>query len=1582
MIIEKTSRHRSGFLLAVIFVSLLSGFGLITAQERDASVEGGMENVDGLENWSYGVDVNQLDPGTYNFIVEGTDRAGNTTQSEPINLYVDPESDKPVVGISHPVEGSTVPGMLNIIGTAGDDDGVALVEVKINEGRFSPAEGTEFWSYYLDTSGLSDGPCLLTVRSKDINGVVGNEKTLEFILDRTLPLNEIESHKNGELIHGKIQLQGKSLDGNRIARVEMSLDGENYKPVSWKQKKKDDFAAFHFKLDSEALDDGAQIVWIRSTDKSGSAGISSFLLFIDNNPPQLDLIYPGEEISLDRQFTIAGTALDDIGLASLSYRIGRGEPVEVPLIPGDPYWSASFNLEGEKKADIRFLLTDLTGNTAEYRFQRDLDLEADKPVVELISPLADSPSSRPYFSGFLSDDDGAAQIFYSLDGGEYQRKACSTSFHIPLDSLEPGLHKLEYYGVDRFGAESGRMKTEFSVLGEGPHTALSDITPLEGDVSLTYEQGLELEPETWKALNGTVEFHNGSVQASYSLDGSEAKALSLKNDPAGFKTFSLPLKNILPGYHTLLVNAQDKAGLTEEREFYFVINGAGDRRLFYADDRFTPAGKLKNPALSMEQKDRVTFLWQGDAPAEASLSGDFPFLSLSVKGNRILLESRDEGFAEGVSLSVTTKSGKETVLGPFTIIADSRDPELSLNFPEDRVFGSADFPLSGTAQDANDIEELSYSLDGGRAVPLELIDGAFETVLVPSEISEGNRILTVRAKDRSGRITEKTVLFKKDGTPLKLTQYAPQKDRGTNGAISFIGQIDDPEMLATVEFASDGINFTALDASAWVRNQFILSSPSAEEAPAEAPVEGEAAVVPVEGEPAPVSEGPLFRLTDKAGNVTLFKPDVLIDLQGDKPVVLIQIPEENALIQKDFTLSGMAFDDDEVDSLYYRLDGGEEMPLGGKSSFELTLPVKNLTDNEHLVEIRAVDRNGVSGDWTGLNFRVSTAEPSSQMELPVIGKSIRGLVEISGYSEDANGLDRVYISFDNGNSYNLMETKDVPETEIPRVSWSHRFNTKQLADGNHSLLIKSVDRYGIPGLYTSLLTIDNKAPSLEVRQPREGVECTGSVDLEGFVYDEGELARSYVDITSLENSEQTDRIILSLDSLVRTSLDLSGMPEGWVNLRISAEDVTGNVTHISRNVKHVESVPERRVTLLTPVSGASLAGDILVQGMVENADTLVSAEIFLDGSRKGEGEIKDSGFFSALLSKDGLTEGEHNLSVKVKTGQGDILESEVSRFVFNRIGPWISLDNFSAGDYAADRPWIAGTAGYDYVLPALDDKEIKAFEKSKAVKQVEISLDNGLSFQPVSGREEWKYRLETQELGNGELWVLLRARFADDTTATVKTVLIVDETAPQVELLTPDEGSRFNDLALFTGTAQDENGLKSVRALLREGNKNQYQVPAFIQGLFIDFHFLGSTYYEGGVGLTFFEDNVKLQLLGGQAPPGRFHGYTGGVKLLANVAALPWDYFFGYDFERFSSSLAVGTVFQYFSMDEDALIGDRGVALGAMLAQAELIKYEIPKRKMFSSFSLYVEMQFWVISSDVDAGIEPRMALGIRTDIF
>jgi hypothetical protein len=319
-------------------------------------------------------------------------------------------------------------------------------------------------------------------------------------------------------------------------------------------------------------------------------------------------------------------------------------------------------------------------------------------------------------------------------------------------------------------------------------------------------------------------------------------------------------------------------------------------------------------------------------------------------------------------------------------------------------------------------------------------------------------------------------------------------------------------------------------------------------------------------------------------------------------------------------------------------------------------------------------------------------------------------------------------------------------------------------------------------------------------------------------------------------------------------------------------------------------------------------------------------------------------------------------------------------------GPCLTVESHRDGDAVTGRPWLSGRAWLSAPEPS------EQLAGLSVVPRVQVSFDNGRSFHKVRGAEHWKIRLETADLPGGPLPVLVRATFAGGETAVHRILLNVDTAAPRIETMEPAEDSTHRDKLLVYGTADDDFDLEAVDIALRSGDKSAYSVPRFIQGLYVDAHFMGATWVDAGVGLSFFDDNVKLQVQAGIAPAvdsrtgtaGRFIGTVFGTKLLANVLYVPFDYFFGPDWSFFSMSAALGANFSYFTMDADN--GRPPLSMGAVLAQWEFARLDLPhffpRGAYCKTLSLYLEPVLWFASSDIKAGPIFRMTFGTRATLF
>ena len=449
-------------------------------------------------------------------------------------------------------------------------------------------------------------------------------------------------------------------------------------------------------------------------------------------------------------------------------------------------------------------------------------------------------------------------------------------------------------------------------------------------------------------------------------------------------------------------------------------------------------------------------------------------------------------------------------------------------------------------------------------------------------------------------------------------------------------------------------------------------------------------------------------------------------------------------------------------------------------------------------------------------------------------------------------------------------------------------------------------------------------------------------------------------------------------------IDVVDYPPGWYNLRITAIDRADNLAYITRNWRKIAADEYSSLDIMYPSPGERLAGEFAVQGRLSTTRYPERAAVYIDNTLFEAAVIDEGGYFSTIVAPELLAAADHTIRVEALLPDGTTVASIEQSFMYRREGPWVRIDTYKAGDYASDRPWVEGRAGY--YSDSSEDELSREESGGRVIESVEYSLDNGRTFNSARGKEAWRFRLETLDLPDERLNLLVRVAFRNGERAVAKTQVIVDDTDPSVTLLGPEEGMRFNESIELSGTAFDGSGLREVEVQLRKGGKGQYEVPSFIQGLYVDARVLGATDWEAGAGLTFFDDNVKLQVQIGMAPAGRFSGFVLGARLIANLALLPYS-IFTQDLAFLSSSFAVGAAFSYFTMSEGTVSfsGD-GLVLAAVIGQIEIVKLDLERLGLnwpvLKAVSLYTEFQAWFISSDVEGGVAPKVSFGIRTDIF
>ena len=1382
------------------------------------------------------------------------------------------------------------------------------------------------------------------------------------------------------LSQGALSLKGQASVDALAKSVSLSTDGgSTYVPLASSKDERTAKSSLSFSLAAEAakLPSGATRWAIKVEDFQGNSYYCPLYLFVDAKAPVISQLYPeAASASAPGPFPLVARIEDEAGLASAEVSVGSSPREALDSGSGSRYFArmadvSTVGAKGGPQAVIA-LAKDAAGNQSQLSLKIAYDAAADAPVLAL-----DTIEQRRggIVSGSVSDDDGVPGVRISVDG-ESAATFPAGSFAFALTGLSEGKHSIA------FEASSGDSwvalgKREVAIPAAAP--ALGDFvisdSSVKGAQAVPYVPGADIALGGGGALGGSLASADGKASVSVSFNGGAPVQASLSKPEGGpgRARFSAPFPAGLPYDRVSVeVRAKDGSGLesVERLELHKVLPpSAGvddDEGLRFEDERVAEGEDGKR--ILFKPGDKLSGRFNGRPIGAVYLRPESPALAVAFDGTSVSIEAKAEGRVEGAKVEVKTADGDVFSWGPFSACVDRGPPSVEVASPADGDWARNEIKVAASASDPSGIAAVEVSVGGDAAVTLTGVGIALpgtkvERIIALDSVPEGTFRIDIVARDGSGREARTTRYAIKDTTPPELSQVAPAVGEAVNGLTTFVGAARDGGALAALSFVqAAGAGAEEVSGLATFRRDLDLARVAI-----------------------PLADGGGFVAVDKAGNRAVLAPALVVDMEKDKPVIEIHAPAELEVLRGDFAISGVAYDDDGLAAAYYRIDGGawNRITMEG-ASFSIPMAFKDATDNEHLVEAKAEDIYGVQGDVSSRSFRISKEEPVALMAAPSITGPVRGEVRLAGTSSDANGVKEVAVSVDNRTSFDKPSGLE---------QWSIDLDSTTLSDGIHAVAVRPVDAYDTAGFYATMITVDNTPPKAQLDLPVDGQKVGGSLEVSGRISDNMAVASARIEVARVGS---TTPPLVSVDigtgRIVRRAIDVSSLDPGVYTIRLVVRDKAGNESLASRDVDVVARAPVDAVFIVFPVDGARLSGRLRVQGFA-TASGAGAVTIMADGATLGSAEPDSLGWFSVDVPADALPDGDHVLSAKAADRAGKSLESAGTRIEWSRLGPWITIDTFASGEYVPYRPFLKGQAGWDAEDPAegspKGDKTAQAAYKkaadSRRIVAVDVSLDDGKSFERAKGAAKWSFRLETQLYKEGAIHVIARASFADGTTATSKALFYLDKTPPEVEVLSPSEGGRFNGKLELSGRSFDDNGMASVGVALRKGDKANYQVPSFIQGLYLDGQVLGATTWQAGAGLTFFDDNVKLQAIYGKAPevdadgsPQSFYGDVFGGKLVANVAYLPFESLFGADWSFLSASLGLGAGFSYFSETQ----AGTGLLVGSVFGQLEFPKITLSSMSAFKKISVYSECQLWVLSSVVSGGFVPKLSFGARISVF
>jgi len=1652
----------------LVFLFIFAAFTSIlwAAGGRDANVSRTAEDPSGFTDQ---IDTSNRKPGKWNYVIEARDKGGNLALSGPENIYIDPESDLPRVTVINPVQNMRVQGNLNLVGIAVDDDGVKSVHFTINRGRDGNGEelvraqatGTDYWSYFLDTSDSeiwTDGYYTITAWAIDITDLSGiadqfpngarvhprqhKKHTVIWNLDRKKPETIITSHETGALVSNNIRLRGTVADGNGISSFQFSTDGgERYTPVRVSENRALGVYNWEINLNTRTLQDGPAVIWFQARDGNRTLGTAAHLLFINNTGPDVKIMHPEPSAVLNGIFSLAGYAQHPVGLKSITWRAGTASG-DIELLPGNHWWTADVDLRAFRgtSVDVEIRAEDVSGNVTVTRQRYRMDQQRDLPIVTLQSPLPGIINNEAglIVKGTVADDDAVESIFYSLNGGAAVEIPSTDYFQFRITDLPEGTHFIEVWAKDIHGTLGPRVAVRGIVVPPGlPTFAISNVTA-RSIVSPFYTgmtlRALPIINARTGAITGyermtmQVSVRASAVPVSASVTFGEGAPIPVRFSGSG-TTFTTTVQvpdTLMEGLNIIQLRATDR----HSREVVY------NEYAFYTrnQDPYEP------PAAGFEftwsrpntlTDGRVLLTSLDDVLLGVS---SMPLRSVTVSGNgsnlvnasidefgRIALKAVGEGDIGPLTMRVQTDTSAYTT-PPVRMLSAFSAPVITMTGMTPYAWVRNQAPVRfGIASRAR-VTAVEYSLDMGESwSSMGAVASDYTRNLDITSAYDGSITVLIRAINEAGRSSIEHFTVLKDTQVPVPELLIPIAEARVNGTIRMAFKIEEAGSLQSVAYRR---NSTASPIEIFnANNTDKLYNPRFLE-------------VLMDSIRMPLDNNMRFAFTDKSGNTSEIATwPFIIDQQMDIPVVNIILPLEDEVITTDFIASGVMYDDDGIKNAQWRLDNGPWQTIDATTGFSIPIFLSSLTDNEHRISVIAEDIYGVRSAETIRRFRVSLREPAASVTYPLVDTVLKDAVEIRGTSFDRNGIKQIQVSLDNGNTFNNVRGNFGTPTE--NVPWTYQFNTRVLKDGPHVLFVRVIDRYDVPATYAAMINVDNTAPVIFLDSPVDGFISTGQISVMGEINDPN-LKEVSIQLRGLDGQQVSAALrsrTVDPETIVREYLNLTGQADGNYNVAIIATDKAGNVTRVSRNFELARTTMRNYIEILYPLENEPVAGMFNLYGYAGGSDTAESVTIRINGRDITQADVKD-GYFRFNMDSDMLTNGINNVIVHSNFGGSSTVQSRAYSIDYSPTGPWVTIDSFTFGDFAYSRPYLFGRSGYILteeeraaLADRTTDRETRAALAAKTLDYAEISFDNGRTFTRTSSRGsneyDYRYRLETGEMPEGVHYILIRSTMQNGEIAVTRMLVQVDKTPPVIRLLSPEMGGRYNTEIVFSASARDDIELTELTYRLRIGDKAFYSVPGFLQGMYFEVTippFLkqiapdfmpnvfagGATYMDVGFGLSFYDDNVKVQVQYGFMTQGlyeslggvgqvRYGGHVLGLKILASIYTLPFISIWGPDFEWLSATFSVGanfSLFDAFNTPNPSYPGETYTQSGsstwmsALLFQIEFPKVTLPNRKNFRTFSLFTEGQLWFVPTDVDAKknnipvVIPKIILGLRAYIF
>jgi len=226
----------------------------------------------------------------------------------------------------------------------------------------------------------------------------------------------------------------------------------------------------------------------------------------------------------------------------------------------------------------------------------------------------------------------------------------------------------------------------------------------------------------------------------------------------------------------------------------------------------------------------------------------------------------------------------------------------------------------------------------------------------------------------------------------------------------------------------------------------------------------------------------VIRSVDEAGNIRFEGPyDFNVDPETDIPLVAVAHPKPGSRVGRMLPIIGTARDDDGISRVEVSIDEGPWRPASGAEAWSAVLDAGALGDGPHSMAVKSFDLNNLESPVVTVPFIVDTSAPVGGVTDPVSGALISGKAKFSGTLEDPNGIEKIEISRDGGDSWAVQRFSKDKETGS--AAFEVNLDSRNMEEGPVVWWFRGTDTQGSVSEVPFLFFVDNQGPEVSLELP-------------------------------------------------------------------------------------------------------------------------------------------------------------------------------------------------------------------------------------------------------------------------------------------------------------------------------------------------------------------------------------------------------------------------------------------------------------------------------------------------------------------